>query len=267
METKICTKCDLVLDISRFRKSGKKLTSTRSECRDCENKVQELFSRTKRGVVTTIYSSQRESSRKRLHHEPSYTKDELSDWITGQDVFHTLFKEWEKSGYDRWKKPSVDRIDNEIGYTMSNIQLMTWKENNDKGVEDLLIKTVYCYTLDGSRLTKYKSTMAAERATGVLAKNIGLVCNGRAQSAGGMIWRYEDKPSLNIDTVSPYGTKSVEQYTLKGEFIKKYSSMKKAEEETGINRSVISKMCRGLQQTAGGYTWKRPLKLTKGDIR
>lgn len=40
------------------------------------------------------------------------------------------------------------------------------------------------------------------------------------------------------------------------EMKKKFSSTRAAERETGVCHSYISRCCRGLSQTAGGYTWE-----------
>ena len=46
------------------------------------------------------------------------------------------------------------------------------------------------------------------------------------------------------------------QYTLSGEFIKEHRSTLDAEKETGIKHITISRACRGMQKTSGGYIWK-----------
>lgn len=38
--------------------------------------------------------------------------------------------------------------------------------------------------------------------------------------------------------------------------IKVFESMKIAMRETGVNKSTISQICRGLKRTGGGYIWK-----------
>lgn len=40
------------------------------------------------------------------------------------------------------------------------------------------------------------------------------------------------------------------------EMSKKFSSTRSAERETGIHHSYISRCCRGLSETAGGYRWE-----------
>lgn len=46
------------------------------------------------------------------------------------------------------------------------------------------------------------------------------------------------------------------QFDKNNVFIKEYNSMREAEKETGICNATISKVCRGLGNTAGGYKWK-----------
>ena len=47
----------------------------------------------------------------------------------------------------------------------------------------------------------------------------------------------------------------VKQYTLDGVFVKSYASAHEASRETGINRSSISKCCRGERSYTNGYKW------------
>ena len=46
------------------------------------------------------------------------------------------------------------------------------------------------------------------------------------------------------------------QYDLDGNFIKRYATVKEAQETTGVNHSKISAVARGERKTAGGYVWK-----------
>ena len=51
-------------------------------------------------------------------------------------------------------------------------------------------------------------------------------------------------------------SKSVLQYTLDGNFVKEYPSAREAERINNIDFSAISKCCRGVYKSAGGYIWK-----------
>ena len=45
-------------------------------------------------------------------------------------------------------------------------------------------------------------------------------------------------------------------YTLDGEFIKEYPSVREAALHIGVNATSISKVCKGQRKKAGGYIWK-----------
>lgn len=50
--------------------------------------------------------------------------------------------------------------------------------------------------------------------------------------------------------------RSVRKFSLEGEFLKEYPSIKAAAKETGLPHSSISFCCSGRYHTAGGYKWK-----------
>lgn len=47
--------------------------------------------------------------------------------------FRELQRLYINSNYDNKKKPTIDRIRNSVGYTLDNIQWMTWSDNARKG--------------------------------------------------------------------------------------------------------------------------------------
>lgn len=61
----------------------------------------------------------------------------LEEWMSWCDdtypIFIRLYEAWQKSGFKCTMAPSVDRIDNERGYYLDNIQWMTSAENTKKG--------------------------------------------------------------------------------------------------------------------------------------
>ena len=50
--------------------------------------------------------------------------------------------------------------------------------------------------------------------------------------------------------------KKVQQFTLDGQFIKEFESIKQAEQETNTCHGKISLVCLGKRKSAGGYLWK-----------
>ena len=56
--------------------------------------------------------------------------------------------------------------------------------------------------------------------------------------------------------LSTINSRKIDRYSLDGEFIDRFDSMKEASEKTGIHATNISGCCCGSRRSAGGYTWK-----------
>jgi hypothetical protein len=189
---KVCKNCSIELSIKN--KAGRSKL-----CKPCDNIRRTELRRTKLGLVSSIYGHQKASSIARGHNLPTYTKDELKDWLFSQELFHLLYNNWKILDYQKEYTPSVDRKDDYIGYTMSNIQIMTWSENSDKahsdfksGANNKLSKSVDKLTLDGEYICTYHSQQEAFRQTGIKSKVISRCVNGDRPTAGGYKWRHTD---------------------------------------------------------------------------
>ena len=132
---KKCSKCKVIKSKSEFSKRRAYKDGLKYYCKSCSQKINHDLRRTKEGVVQRIYDHQKQTSKRRNHLPPTYTKLELKWWMFSQPIFHNLFKDWEIAEYNKNSKPSVDRINDNLGYTLDNIQLMTWDQNNQKGYE------------------------------------------------------------------------------------------------------------------------------------
>jgi len=157
-------------------------------CKECKRKDDLSYRRTVNGLITQIYSRQKSSSIKRGHPKPDYSKKELHNWIVSNVVFLELWKSWVVSGFNNMEKPSVDRLDDSVGYTFSNIQLVTWRENLRKA--RLSSRTPIAQIKDGEVVHVYKSATEACMKSGVCQPSITFVCRGKRKSAGGFQWRY-----------------------------------------------------------------------------
>ena len=160
--------------------------------------------RTKAGLVHKIYGQQRSRSKTANRIMPTYTLQELKQWFREQPNANQLYDAWKASGYDKWLKPSVDRKDDDKGYSMDNIQLMTWRENLDKshsdrksGRNNKANKAVVQMDMDGEFIAEYHSQSEAGRVVGLLQGSIRQCCIGKSKSAGGFKWKH--RLNLNIN--------------------------------------------------------------------
>ena len=60
------------------------------------------------------------------------SKDEFLDKFKNDEKYLRLYKEWQESGFLRKLAPSIDRIDNLKGYTLDNMQMITFIDNSMK---------------------------------------------------------------------------------------------------------------------------------------
>lgn len=89
-----------------------------------ENSVSK-YRKTPKGLITNLYHKLKE--RNTVGFDLKFLQSYLED-----KKFQRLFKEWEKSNYNKNKKPSIDRISYKKGYEIGNIHWITWEENRYK---------------------------------------------------------------------------------------------------------------------------------------
>lgn len=149
------------------------------------------YNRTLDGFFVRTYDNQVSHSKSRGHQLPKYTKKELRDWVLSQENFIDLWNCWVKSNYDRWKKPSVDRINDSLSYSLENIRLVTWKENSMKESRKRSLPIIQIK--NNKIIRKFKSAVEAEKITNINRSSINACCRGVRKSAGGYNWDYFNK--------------------------------------------------------------------------
>jgi hypothetical protein len=197
MKSKTCTKCGEIKSVNAFCiKKGNK-DGLSSHCKMCNLERERERQKTKDGIITRIYSDQKAKSKKRNHPVPAYTKQELKEWCFKQDMFHELYDNWVASGYDKMMKPSCDRTDDYLGYSLDRLQLMTWRDNKSKyqtdrmlGINNKQNKSVCGINIISAEKVEFHSTRQAERETGINQASISKCCLGKAKSAGGFKWEF-----------------------------------------------------------------------------
>lgn len=116
------------------------------------------------------------------------------------------------------------------------------------------------YQMDGTFVREFATAKLAAAEIGVGADTITNVTSGRRNSAKGFLWRKcaADSPIENIvpsTTTLDLEGKLIYQVDQNGEVVATFDSMRKAEKISGVNRHSISDALKGIQKTAGGFTW------------
>ncbi len=60
---------------------------------------------------------------------PDFTYEQFLEFCKGCNL-DALYADWKQSGFNRRYSPSVDRIDNNLGYSLKNIEIVTSSENS-----------------------------------------------------------------------------------------------------------------------------------------
>lgn len=200
---KVCFVCKENKDDKEFYKSSKSLDGLHHYCKSCLKAHKVKRKRTTLGLLKVIYSHQKKSNILRGHGNIEYSLNSFISRFIFDREYNDLFEKWKESGYEKLKTPSFDRKDDFKGYSFDNIQIVTWKDNTNKGHLDRMLgvgtqgeancKAVLQFDINGNFIAEYYSIMEAERQTGVSGKHIPSVCNGKRKKAGGFIWKHKIK--------------------------------------------------------------------------
>tara|TARA_R110002012_G_C11435684_1_gene589955 strand:- start:51 stop:638 length:588 start_codon:yes stop_codon:yes gene_type:complete len=172
---KICKDCGEKKDFSAFY-------GVQNECKECTKKrvkknserVGNKYIFSERGVITTIYATQKGNNRNRGHGDMPYTKKELKEWLYNNG-FKEYYDKWSSKGHNKDDKPSIDRVDDHKGYSLDNISLGTWKDNRKHQYNDIVkgvgtsgkrCKSVIKMDKDKNSIAIYVSYWSAARDIG-----------------------------------------------------------------------------------------------------
>lgn len=119
---------------------------------------------------------------------------------------------------------------------------------------------VYQYTLDGDYIRSWNSISEISNTLSVSDSHIYSCCNEKMDYAYGSQWKYYYKEKINKvlskgEKISSKKKKPIYQYSLDGEYIKKYNSATDAEKD-GFGTSNIRACCNNRMMSSYGYQWK-----------
>lgn len=131
------------------------------------------------------------------------------------------------------------------------------KKKRYKSIQNKRGFLIYKYDLNGNYLESFSSINDARRKTGI--SHIELCIDGKTNTAGGYIWsknKFERFPIKDQSNNRCGQKKKIVAYDRYGRLIKKFNSIREASIQLNLDFSNISKACRGIQKTCGGYVWK-----------
>lgn len=157
--------------------------------------------KTKKYLITKIYNHQKDSCKKRGMPLPTYSKDELYDFMMSSTKFHILYDNWKRLDFQKNYTPSIDRKNDLLSYTLQNIQIVTWESNYRKahlfhklGINsNNTSKKVLQYSKDNVFIKEFHSCMEAHRITGIERSTISKCAQGKRKSAGCFLWKFKEE--------------------------------------------------------------------------
>lgn len=154
---KECFKCNKVKGLSEFYKHSEMKDGHVNKCKECNKlDVQRNYAQNREhyreydmkrnrldlrrmllsryyGIRARSEESYYQSHKNTVTGMPYLSKDEFMKWADGNiDEFMRLYKAWAEAGYPKRLAPSIDRINNNLGYTKNNLQWLTQSENTSK---------------------------------------------------------------------------------------------------------------------------------------
>lgn len=147
-------------------------------------------------------------------------------------------------------------FDKEYGYNCTKggdgtVGLKKTKEQIEC-LKELLSKPVYQRKLDGTFIKKWNSVREISRETQYSRSNITQCCKCKTYQAYGFLWSFDES---YIAKQKEREHKTVYQYDLDGNLIKRWESLIKIEEKLGYYQTNISHCCIGKSPSAYGYIW------------
>lgn len=117
-------------------------------------------------------------------------------------------------------------------------------------------KIVQKYSLQGQFIEQYPSANQAGIENNINGRNITSCCNGQRNQAGYFQWKWKDSEKEIQPIKGILIDDKVLQYSLNGEFIKQYNSVKQVCQVFKFSKSALSNACNGKIKTLLGFQWK-----------
>ena len=146
---KKCFVCKEVKPIEDFYKQKRMADGHLGKCKRCcleyarnrdlkKYRVQRYRSNPRRYAYSKYYTIKIRCKNQQSYIGREYlSKEDWNKWCDETyPTFYSLYHNWVESGYQRKLAPSIDRIDNDEGYVIGNLQWITQSANVKKRFSD-----------------------------------------------------------------------------------------------------------------------------------
>ena len=116
--------------------------TNRRKCRPCQSNEAVAHARSLEGLPTRIYANQLRKSRERGHDKPSYTKEELKEWLLANPKYEQLHAAWADSVRSLVRWPIVTPNHRSQGQVQKSSRRATLAD----GSSDSIVETPGCET-------------------------------------------------------------------------------------------------------------------------
>lgn len=144
---------------------------------------------------------------------------------------------------------------------LDNLEWTTASKNNKHAYDTGLHsgrRRVIQYDIQGNELARFESASDAGKHLGVRGTTITNVCRKRkhVNSVKGFIFRYESEPLQEEEKSTLKCQKiAIDQYTLDGEFIKKWDSIADAANYIGCKHQILCRAVKSKSHMSYGFLW------------
>jgi hypothetical protein len=212
MATLTCEKCGVSKDIGEFHKNKRMKNGVLNTCKCCQKVIskdyyganKERFSSYGKERYENNRSAIREKANAYLHSERGRILNILANirkrcdnpknshyhryggrGIKNLLSYDDVLSLWKRDKASTMKQPSIDRIDVNGNYELSNCQFIEMRENTRKE----LVRKVSQFDLLGNLIKIWDSFTDAARE-GFSHGNISMCCQGYRKTHKGFIWKY-----------------------------------------------------------------------------
>ncbi len=174
--------------------------------------------------------------------------------VSADQIVNVLKGRQVSAGGNIWRYGAIPRVDMKTFYKEKKLHF-----------KDLAGHKLTQYASNGKKVASYLTINDAARATNVKSSCISEALSGKLKSAGGFIWKKGwTKEQIDLDGYR-FGEAlraenrqvKVKQYSLHGQYLATFPSVKSAAKHVGIAPSTLSSHLGGRGKQAGGFRWKK----------